>query len=379
MIAELRYSIRQLLKSPGFTFVAVLGLALGIGANVALFSVVNSVFLRPLAYPEPDRLVRLSSTDAERDFIRTGFSHPRFLEVQARQEVFSELALSAFNAFTLTGRGDPEQVIGLYASAEMLPALGLEPMIGRNFAADEDRPGGEPVVLIGHQFWQRHFNGDRGAIGQAVTLDGRPYTIVGVLPPEAATFPFANLQVWVPRPAEVPYLVPSQLNNGGFFFQLMARLRPGVSLEQAREAMNVIAAGYRQSHASNVDAPSQIEVVPLLEDAVGQQRQGYLRLFGAVACVLLIACANIANLLLARFAGRRREIAGTSCVSWSRKACCRRAWGRRRTAARPLGARRDCRLRHGSDSARRRNQHRSHCARLHADGNARETRQGQLR
>ena len=214
MTAELRYSIRQLIKSPGFTFVAVLGLALGIGANVALFSVVNSVFLRPLEYPEPDRLVRLSSTNLEQNLIRSGFSHPRFLEVQARQQVFSHLALSAFNAFTLTGRGDPEQVIGLYASAETLPALGLEPLIGRNFSAAEDRPGGEHVVLIGHQFWQRHFNGDRGAIGQAVTLDGRPYTVIGVLPPAASTFPFANLQVWVPRPAEVPYLVPSQLNNG---------------------------------------------------------------------------------------------------------------------------------------------------------------------
>jgi hypothetical protein len=167
--------------------------------------------------------------------------------------------------------------------------------------------------------------------------------------------------------------------GGSYFFRVIARLKPGVSLEQARTAMNVIAAGYRAAHPGNVDAPSIIEVVPLLDDPVGSQRESYLLLFGAVACVLLIACANIANLLLARFAGRRREIAGTSCVSWSRKACCRRAWGRRRTAARPLGARRDCRLRHGSDSARRRNQHRSHCARLHADGNARETRQGQLR
>src|SRR5262245_38225529 len=269
MSSVLRYAIRQLVKSPGFTLVAILGLALGIGANVALFSVVNSIFLRPLPYRQPDRLVRLSSTNAANNLTRVGFSYSRYLEVQQRQQVFSDLALSIGDAFTLTGRGDPEQLIGLHASATLLRTLGLEPVLGRNFSPDEDRPGGEHVTLTSHAMWRQRFNSDPSILGQKLTLDGAPYTIIGVLPEAASAFPLNQLRIWVPRPAEVPFLIPSQLNNGGYFFQVIARLRPGVALEQAGDAMNVLAGGYRAPHPANLHPPSPPHVLPLPRDAAG--------------------------------------------------------------------------------------------------------------
>src|SRR4051812_37482972 len=225
-MSALRYAFRQLAKSPAFSAVAIVALALGIGANTAIFSIINGIFLRPLPYAQPDRLVRLASTQPERNFNAAPFSFSRFNAVRDGQTVFSDLALGAFTGFNVTGRGDPEQVQGIQVSANYLPTLGVQPLLGRNFSADEDRPGGAPVVLLSHHYWQTHFNHDPAILGQLITLDSRPHTIIGVLPPALSSFPLNRTELWTARPTELSFIVPSQLNNGAFFFQAIARLKP---------------------------------------------------------------------------------------------------------------------------------------------------------
>ena len=304
----LRYAFRSLLQSPGFTAVAVLALALGIGANSAIFSVVHAIFLRPLPYVQPEQIVQLTSTEAERQLDKVGFSWPRMLTVRDRQQVFSDLSVSAQTAFTVTGRGDADQVLGMLVSSNYFPLLGVQPLQGRNFLADEDKPGGPAVVMLSYAYWQKHFAGDANALGQSLTLDGKPHTIIGVLPQSLSGFPLNQIGLFTARPNEVAFLTQQQIDDGGFFFGILARLKPGVDLAQARSAMDVVAAGYAQAFPTHVDSKSKITVGYLLDDLVGAQRQTYALLFAAVAAVLLIACANVANLVLARFSRRRKEI-----------------------------------------------------------------------
>ena len=304
----LRYAVRSLKKSPGFTVIAIVALALGIGANAAIFSLVEAIFLQPLPYEHPERLVQINSSAPEQGIDQAGFSWPRFEVLRERQQVFSDLSVSIFIAYTITGLGDPEQVQALMVSGNYFSLLGVEPALGRTFGAEEEKPGGPPVVTLSNGFWRSHFGGQPDAIGKTLTLDGKPHTIVGVMPASVSSFPLGQTQLFTARPFEAPFLNRKQIDDGGFFFNVLARLRPGVELAKVRAEMDVIQKSYAQAHAANVDAKSAMTAGLLLDNLVGNQRGTYATLFGAVAAVLLIACANVANLVLARFAKRRKEI-----------------------------------------------------------------------
>lgn len=307
-MSDFKFALRSLRKTPGFTVVAVLTMAVAIGACTALFSVLQAVVLRPLPYPNPDTLVSIWSVNAERELSAPATSWAKYELFRERKDVFADVSMSAGNGFTLTeGTGEPEQVTGLHASANFLPLLGLTPARGRSFTEDEDREGAPNVVMISHQLWQNRFNGDADILGRVIQIDGVARVVVGILPVRMPV-PFNTTAILVPRPLELPYLTPQQRQNA-IVHQAIARLAPGVTLEQANLRLKEMAVQFRAANPTHIDAANENDVRTLASQVLGNLGQTFWTLAGAVAVVLLIACANVANLFLARVSARQKEIA----------------------------------------------------------------------